>query len=423
MGTWALTAALAMTASVSTAAESDSAAAESDAPASDAPRSEYRFLAGVRHPNELFTANILTGGRLALRGVDAATEPVEGYMTSSAAAIGLRAVVFTFVDAPILSYMLVLPHELGHAGRLREMGAEPEIHLDLPLPYSLEAKHYATHRQTRAVYAGELSVSALGGLQAQEASQRMLTWTTFRSGVLRRGEALAYASTSVTHAFQTVGGRDFENASNLVLPLYRGDPRAYRTAARGALLLDLVDPMLLYSLYASAYRYLVRGERATRAPGIHAAGARFLATSRTLPVPWGVEHQLHVLAAWPWASFDLGVRTGVGARGSFGVELATFDWRVLDVMRAGFDLALWTQPLVPSAATLGAPSIPIRLDVRRDDVRDRTTFGGAARLLFEVDQPLWFLGTRLGWKSVGLWGERELTGGFEVALTGGLKLD
>jgi hypothetical protein len=387
-------------------------------------RSEYRFYAGVRHQGELFTANTLTAGRLALRGVDALSEAVAPKDSTPIGAAALRSWGFLLVDLPILSYTLAVPHEMfGHAARHREFDSRPTVHLDLPLPYSLGANHYVFHRQTRLLYGGEQSVSVLGGLVAQEASQRMLVWSTFRTGTVQRGEALIYSSTSLTHVVQTLVGRDLELASNLARPLYRGDPIAYRAAARAALVLDLVDPMLLYSVYASAYRWLVRGERTMAAPSLDRGRARFLATSRTMPVPWGVEHQLHVLAAWPWAAFDLGIRTGTGARESIGVELTTFDWRLLQVMRAGGELAVWAQPLVASIATLGKPTISTVFGSGSDIVREGTTIGGAARVLLEVDQPVWFAGTRLGWKSAGLWGERELAEGFDVALTGGIKLD
>ncbi len=384
--------------------------------------SEYRLYAGAQHEGEVLTANVLTIGRLALRGVDAIEERIPA--PSPPVAVVVRSAGFVAVDLPILSSMIFVPHEVfGHAARLREFDARPHVHLDLPLPYSFEANHYVTSTPTRFLYGGESSVASLAGLAAQEASQRMLVWSTFRPGVLRRGEAMIYASTAFTHAAQTFAGRDLESAANLARPLYRGDPVVYRGYARGALSLDLVDPMLLYSLYASSWAWLVRGEPKVDAPSVRLGGARWLATSRTLPVPWGVEHQLHVLAAWPWASFDLGVRTGLGARESIGVELATFDWRVLGVMRAGAEVAFWAQPMVSSEATLGRSTIITLSGAFADDVRDATTVGGAARVMFEVDRPTWFLGTRLGWKSVGLWGERELADGLEVALTGGVKLD
>lgn len=384
------------------------------APASALAKSEYRLYAGTQHPGETMTANVLTAGRLALRGVDAAIEPLQGPI-----AIAMRGAVFLLVDLPILSYTIVVPHELfGHWTRHREFGGTPEVHFDLPLPYSLNADHFVARGPSRFQYPGEESVEILGGLQAQEASQRMLTATTFRTGVLRRGEAMIYATTTITHVSQTMAGGDLHAAAQRSFGAFGGDPTAYRWTARGALLLDAVDPMLLYSLYTSVISYGIRGKRSVEAPSIELAGARWLATSRTLPVPWGVEHQLHLLAAWPWASFDLGVRTGVGARESFGAELATFDWRFLRVMRVGGELAMWIQPFVSSFATLGpSPVVPSALAIR-----DRTTVGGAARLVFEVDRPSWMLGTRLGYKTAGLWGERELASGFEVALTGGFKL-
>lgn len=381
------------------------------------PPSEYRLWAGVRHPGELLTADVLTAGRLALRGVDSLESSV--LPGDDAGAVALRLGAFGAVDLPIVSYAIVIPHEaFGHAARFREFDGRPRVVLDLPLPYSFDAAHHVESRPARRLYDGEQSIATLGGLAAQEASQRILASTTFRSGVLRRGEAVLYAATSLTHAAQTLAGRDVEVASSYAAPLYGDDARSYRTLVRTALLLDLLDPMLVYSWYASSARWLVRGETSTAAPSLKLAGARFLATSRTQPVPWGVEHELHLLAAASLASFDLGIRTGLGSRGSFGLDLATFDWRLLEVMRAGAELAFWTQPVVTAEATLGPPATVIGAV----SVSDATTTGGAVRVHLEVDRPSWFLGTRLGWKSVGLWGERELAEGYEVALTGGAKL-
>ncbi|MDF2693311.1 MAG: hypothetical protein K0S65_1694, partial [Labilithrix sp.] len=157
----------------------------SPAAAEDERPSEYRVWAGLQHPAELMTANVLTGGRLALRGVEAVTAPLERDV-SPTAAVMVRAGGFLLVDLPVLSYTLVVPHELfGHAARHREFDSKPEIHFDLPLPYGWHADHYVTHRQTRLLYGGEQSVALLGGLEAQEASQRALVWTVFRTGPLR----------------------------------------------------------------------------------------------------------------------------------------------------------------------------------------------------------------------------------------------
>lgn len=387
--------------------------------------SEYRLWIGARHEGELLTADVLTAGRLALRGVDAAESAiVPSRARAEPAAIALRFAGLALVDLPIASYTIVVPHEaFGHAARFRELGGRPRVTLDLPLPFSLRADHHVEDRPTRLLYGGEQSVALLGGLAAEEASQRMLVWSTFRARTLRRGEALLYSATALTHAAQTLAGRDLELASTLVRPLYGGEPARYRTFTRAALVLDLIDPMLLYSWYVASVRWLARGEQASSAPSLTVAGARVLATSRTMPVPWGVEHELHLLAALPFASFDLGLRTGAGARGSFGAELATIGWRVLRVMRLGGELAFWAQPLVASKATLGPSSVDALFAADTDAVRGRTTAGGAVRVLFEVEQPSWFLGTRLGWKSAGLWGERELTAGFDVALTGGIVLE
>ena len=56
-------------------------------------------------------------------------------------------------------------------------------------------------------------------------------------------------------------------------------------------------------------------------------------------------------------------------------------------MRVGGELAVWSQPLVASVATLDTPTIDSLVRSDSDDVRRRRTFGGAARVLFEVDRP------------------------------------
>lgn len=378
--------------------------------------SEYRLYAGVRHRTELFTADVLTTGRLLLRGVDAVESRLDAPWALPSRAAGL-----VLVDLPIVSYTLVVPHEaLGHAERYRQFDADAAVHLDAPLPFSLRADHFVTlETARRRLYPGEESLVHLGGLGAQEASQRMLAATVSRSGALRRGEALLYESFALTHAAQTLYGADLVNASSLVAAEYRGDPRAYRTTARAALVLDLVDPMLFASLVKSM-RWLVTGEDVARAPGLRVGPARLFATSRTTPVPWGTEHSLHVLASLPWAWFDLGVRTGFGSRSSFGVELATRGLRVLQVMRLGAEGALFAQPVISSEAELGPPPVIVTAAAPR---RRTSLVGAAARLLLEVDRGTWSFGTRLGYKTAGLWGERDLAAGFDVALTGSMRFE
>jgi hypothetical protein len=389
-------------------------------------KSEYRFYAGARHPSELLTADVLSGGRLALRGIDVALE------NEKATTVGviIRSLALVAIDLPILSFAVIIPHEaFGHAARYREFDGRPTVHFDLPLPYSLEAEHFVTNRPTRTLYLGERSVTSLAGLQAQEASQRMLTLSVFRSGTMRRGDAMIYGATSLTHVAQTFAGADLKAAASVVRPLYgtSGDADGYLTLARGALILDAVDPMFLASLYYGA-RYGLLGEQVKEAPHLKLGGARWFVSSRTMPVPWGVEHQLHVLAGWDErdVSVDLGVRTGVGARESLGVEANVMGPAFLfgRVMRLGVELAAWTQPLVSSVASLGKPRVFTFGGILEPiNIRDRTTTGGAARLLIELDRRSWFLGTRLGYKSLGLWGERALDEGFDVAMTGGVRIE
>jgi hypothetical protein len=394
-----------------------------------AARSEYRLSADPQLGSEAGIVTITTGARLWLRAVGEALAAVAHGEQPSPLGAAERLGVFTLFELPAASYELVLPHEvLGHGSRIAEFGATPVYDLDLPLPYSFEAEHQTHQRRpTRPLSEDEQDLIGLGGLQAQETQQRHLAFTAFRAGVLRRGEAILYTGNALTHAAQVLVGNDVQQHIAFLERRFGADSADERLRADVSLALDALDPLLLYSLYASSYRYLLQGRRVLPYPCLHVDGWRLSATSRTLVVPWGIEHQLDLLVGGPWANMDFTLRTGGGpGGGSVGLETLVQDIEVLPVLHLGAMLSLWTQPGLQvegegERVTVAYPWPTAIAPPPRYDVPARL-WGMGGWLLLEFHQPWYFVGTRIGAKSAGLVVERPVGAGGEVLWTGGVKL-
>lgn len=393
------------------------------------PRSEYRLYADPDLGSTAGIVNVATGARLWLGAVGEGLSLVPHGAEPSPFGALERLGTFALLELPAVNYEIVLSHEVfGHGARIHELGGTPKYNLDLPLPYSLDAEFQADKSGfSRSLSADEHDLIGLGGLQAQEALQRHLAFTAFRAGVLRRGEAVLYTSNALTHMAQVFVGNDIRQHITYLERRFDAVSDDERLRVDAALAFDAIDPLLLYSVYVAGYRYLLRGDRVAPYPFVPLGDWRLSATSRTMVVPWGVEHQLDVLLGAPWANMDLTLRTGGGpGGGSVGLEAALQDLKLLPVLHLGAMVSLWSQPglqiegegdridvAYPFPTSIAPPP--------RYEVPDQL-YGMGGSLLLEFHQPSYFIGTQLNAKSAGLVVERPIAAGADVLLTGGVKL-
>jgi hypothetical protein len=405
------------------------AATAEDPPAVSA--ADYRFSFDPRMRAEANAVTITSVARLLLRGEDELLALLPPARRTSPLAVAERLTAFVLVDLPIASYELVLPHEIfGHGTRYREFGTRPSYHIGLPLPFDLTPDHHVDPgAASRPLYTDESMLVDLGGLETQATQQRALAFTTFRGGVLGRGEAVLYVGNALTKIAQTIGARDLDAVAFEMASRYGVDATRYRRALRFGALGEAVDPLLWVAIYAAGYRYLWRGDREVPFPVLRLGGVPTWLTTRVLLVPWGVEPHVDALARLGPVDVDVALRPGLGPGGaSFGFQVDAAGLRVLRVLRLGAGVAGWLQPGMQSAAEIGVPrpsvilfdfgsgaGVPPRPVPRR-------VLGGAAHLDLEVRQGAWFLGTRLGVKSVGLLVDAPIASDVEVLWSGGVRL-
>lgn len=404
------------------------------ASASDPPTrstSEYRFFLDPRARSEAAAISFTSAARLLLRGEDELLGLASRGRPTAPLAVLERLAALVLVDLPVASYELVVPHEIfGHGARYRELGAEASYHIGPPLPYDLKPDHSASPRSfRRPLYPDESMIVNLGGLQTQATQQRDLAFTVFRSGVLGRGDALLYAGNALTKIAQIFGARDLDRVASVIATRRRLDASRYRGALRFSAIGELSDPLLWYAIYAVGFRYLVRGDRELPFPAPRLGGARVWLTSRVLPVPWGVEPHLDALVSAGSFDADVALRPGFGpGGGSFGFQVDMRGVRVLRVLRLGLGVAGWLQPGLQIEAEVGppvagapfldfgfAPAVPGKPVPAR-------VLGGAAHVDLEVHHEGWFLGTRLGVKSVGLMVDAPVGADVRALLSCGVKL-
>jgi len=386
-----------------------------------------RLTLGAGNEAEAWTSNVVATTRLALHGFDTVMGPLERQRPTGAAETLGRIATFITFELPILSYALVIPHELfGHGARYREFGGDVTVSLDAPFPYSFEARHSVTARLGRSLFTGEQILAELGGLHAQERAIHGVAFGAVRTGYFRRSDALVYSLFALTHGAQVLFGGDLRQASSLAAREYGGDAEGYRTAQRAALVADTIDPYLWIAMFGALVRYGARGERAFRAPSLGVLGFDASLRTHSFAYPWGPGYVVHVLAKRPEVSLDVSVDVGVGPqRSSFATNVHAADVHLGGPLFLGLEAALWVEPPVSSAASsadegrraqAGAVGFP------RGDGKGPSFVGGAGRLTFEARVGHLLVGTRLGWKSLGIWGERPIAAGGDVALTVGWDL-
>ncbi|MBK8253482.1 MAG: hypothetical protein IPK82_12545 [Polyangiaceae bacterium] len=390
---------------------------------------EYRFYFDPKFRGEAGTLSITNAARLALRGEDEVLSGLPLKDRSGFWSIATRLLAMIAIDLPIASYQLVLAHELlGHGARYREFGGQFRAEIGAPLPFDLSPDHKVfPANQTRPLYWDELTIVHLGGQDVQSTAQRNLAFEGFSRGQLARGDAFLYAGNALTKMAQLIGARDLDNAAHSMAAPRKWNADGVRDWMKASIAFELIDPLLWFSLYASAYRYLVRGETDVAFPSLRVGDTRLFATSRVNVVPWGISPNVELFAALPKAVLSVALRPGLGPNAaSILAEVGIGKINVLGPLQLNVGLAGWAQPGLWALHYVGrdtkhgvlidfGPPIPAKPP-------PQTVLGiggyveAAARLRYVT------LGTRITAKTAGIWSEKPLAPDVQVALMSGVIL-
>ena len=396
----------------------------------DAHAEPVRFTLDAKNESETWTSNVVATTRLALHGMDTVMGPLEKSDPRGLAETIGRISTFTLFELPILSYALVIPHEVfGHGSRYREFGGDASVSLDAPFPYSFEADHSVSARPGRSLYDGERILAHVGGLHAQERASHGVALGTVRAGYFRRSDSLVYSIFALTHGAQVLFGSDLRAASRIAGAQYGGDEDDYRTAHAASLVADVIDPYLWIALFGSLVSYGARGDRAFVPPRVRVAGFDTHLRTHSFVYPWGPGYVAHLMARRPEAALDLSIDVGAGpTRSSLATTVHVADVRLGGPLYLGVEGALWSQPPVSSVAyfgplpTGGFIGLPGGFGQPRGDGKGPSFVGGAARITFEARVGHFLVGVRAGAKSEGVWGERPIAAGADAALLVGYDL-
>jgi hypothetical protein len=339
----------------------------------------------------------------------------------------LRLAELVLIDTPLAISTQTFAHELfGHGGRVRELGGVATYVWKAPFPYGTDSSFYE-RSFLRPLTPDEQTLIAQGGLALEGVQRELTLHTAFEAGVWGHGDAMnsfawalhlagygALKSGDVANWTQTMAER-----SSLQQP---GLQQSYLISAA---LMEFLDPVFLYSVYAIFARFLFHGERSGPLPALQLQGVALAFSTHLDPVPWGVEYRLDLLARTGTALFFLAPRLGVGPGGSSaGVTLGLRGLRLDDRVRLGAELDCWTQPalsVVSEGVALGPPPVGPPGAPASPPPAGRVGASGRVELVFQHGP--WLAGFRLGAKTAGLSGVDPIAPALETVVLLGVRLE
>jgi len=330
-----------------------------------------------------------------------------------------RLVEFALLDVPLAISAQTYAHEIhGHGGRIREFGGATSYVFMPPFPYSMKTSYYTDPIFSRTPSDDEQILITQGGLNLEGYQRRQVLMTAFEAGSLSHGDAVLYFGWALHLAgYGALKGGDVTNwTSAMARKFGKNQQDLQRSYLISASIMELLDPLFLYSTYAMFVRFLVFGERRISTPGIAIRGVRFWLSSHLGPVPWGVEYQLDVLARTRLFALAVTPRLGAGPGGSSGgLTLSARGFPIARDVRLSAELDLWLQPELMTfsegtvTATLNPPPAPLLPGL-----------GGHVEVTHGIGPML--AGLRITAKTTGLMGVSPIAPALESAVRLGLRL-
>ncbi len=267
---------------------------------------------------------------------------------------GTRGVLARFAKAPLDVYVAWLAtlggHEFGHCQQAWLAGSHDCRWISAPGPYALGRiisvgdgfRLSSAERMAVTTGGSEASVAGADALKREIFTAARTDWTTSPLLVLRQLDLTLYGLTAPSP--DEAGALDYANDMTNYALRYGArslqDGAAIHTAIVRGALWNGADPMSWYAAYTYIGRYLIRGERTARAPGVAIGGRTWMVTTNAWLSEVGVRYALGVLSRGKaddvlevTPSWGEG-QPAVGARWSRDIRPG---------LRAGVSAGLWRQ--------------------------------------------------------------------------------
>jgi hypothetical protein len=272
-----------------------------------------------------------------------------------------RSLKVLLLDAPLASLALTFGHEVyGHGARAREQGLSPTYQFRLVQPY-------ATLFGQHDVFSGEATFDrqgqedrdlalVTGGIEADYRAAFWLTHDLVQHGGAHYGDMLLYAAARLSYATTLLGpggqrepSNDVHNYVDLLQTRFnrwtQKDKDWIESRLSTAYAWNLLDPTLLFALYAVAVNHVVHGQRWTHAPLPTIGDVRFLPWPSVYLSPFGVEHQLDLFLGSDGVVVDTYGRVGSSRlASSAGAGMRVSGLKPTPFLRWGAHVDAWSQP-------------------------------------------------------------------------------
>jgi hypothetical protein len=391
---------------------------------------DYTFSFDAQLRPRMGAEDLTSAFRLAFRGKDLLLDQVMGpdRVPSIPWGAGLRLAELILVDTPLAISVQTYAHEaFGHGGRIREFGGTATYVWKPPFPFSTQTSYYE-QSFVRSLTADERKLIPQGGLALESFQRGQVIRSAFSSGTWSHGDAMYYFAWSLHLAgYGALSGGDATNWTQVMAEQYGlQQPDVQRSYLIAAALMELLDPLFLYSVYTIFGRFLIFGERGGPVPSLQLAGLSLGLSTHLDPVPWGVEYQVDVLARTDLATLVLAPRFGTGPGGkSAGLALGFHGFPLEERLRLSAEVDLWIQPelnVLSEGVVLGLPPPgPPGTPEPAPAPRPQVGIGGRVEVTYQ--QGHWLAGVRAGAKTAGLSGIDPIAPALESVVVVGLRLD
>jgi hypothetical protein len=249
-------------------------------------------------------------------------------------------------------YLMVTQHEVfGHGYRTREFGFHD---VGYRIGYYTGATYFYTSDYNSLNIYKQNTLNA-AGIEANTILAQQIRAPWFQTKRIDYRDSISYAInqleqlryTYVTSANDGNNGNDINNYINGVNRYYGNTTTLSNSKMRSIVLLNLLDPALVYSLYGIG-KYLYNGSSTTQLYMLNVNGYKYLPTVATILAPWGPEFQSQNFVETPQQQLVQAHLRGSNNSNisSMGLDVIVSPvWKYKKLI-VGNQLSIWRQPNV-----------------------------------------------------------------------------